>query len=100
MPSSSMNLLNISSMEDLTAFASERSSRGSRLLMIRLCRRDRTSRCASRAGALGEGKDVFCDLTLTVADDEGDTAVHCQYQCSPVGNDRVRDLAAETRLDI
>src|SRR5438034_9378328 len=52
MPSSSMNLLNISSMDDLTAFASERSSRGSRLLMIRLCRRERTSRCASRAGAV------------------------------------------------
>src|SRR5439155_2787296 len=45
-----MNLLNISSMDDLTAFASDRSSRGSRLLMIRLCRRERTSRCASRSG--------------------------------------------------
>jgi hypothetical protein len=36
MPSSSMNLLNISSIEERTALASERSSRGSRLLMIRV----------------------------------------------------------------
>src|SRR5207237_8565531 len=52
------------------------------------------------ADALSQGKDVLCDLTLTVADDEGDSAVHGQYECSPVGNDGVRDLAAQARLDI
>src|SRR5207244_6501839 len=52
------------------------------------------------ADALSQGKDVLCDLTLTVADDEGDSAVHGQYQCSPVGNDGVGDLAAQARLDV
>src|SRR5438132_10037907 len=53
-----------------------------------------------RSYALGEGKDVFCDLTLTMADDKGDAAVNGEYQCSTVGNDGVRDLPAEARLDI
>src|SRR2546422_721070 len=45
-----MSLLNISSIEDFTNRPSERSMRGSRLLMMWVCMRTRTSRCASRAG--------------------------------------------------
>src|SRR5439155_500626 len=118
-----MNLLNISSIEERTAFASERSSLGSRLLMIFVCRRTRTSRCASRAGVavwesgpsagarggglrrvrgqpLREGEDVLRDLALAVADHEGHAAVHREHECAAVGNDRVRDLAAEACLDV
>src|SRR5437667_4068211 len=50
--------------------------------------------------ALRKGKDVLCDLTLTMTDNEWHPAIHSQYQCSPVGNDRVWDLAAEAGLDI
>src|SRR5207302_2017924 len=50
--------------------------------------------------ALRERKYVLCDLTLTMTDNEWHPAVDGQYQSPPVGNDRVRDLAAEARLDV
>src|SRR6266550_5817873 len=63
----------------------------------------RAGRCGlGRLGrdALRKGKDVLCDLTLTMTDNEWHPAIHGQYQCSPVGNDRVWDLAAEAGLDV
>src|SRR2546430_13802122 len=44
-----------------------------------------------RSYALCEGKDVLCDLTLTMTDNERHPALHGQHKCSPVGNDGVRD---------
>src|SRR2546428_33849 len=110
-------------MFERTALASERSRRGPRLLMILVWWLTRASRVASREGAaacasgpLGagrggrrllragelpsEGEDVLCDLALAVADDEGHAAVHGQDERAAGGDDRVRDLAPEARLDI
>src|SRR2546423_2329271 len=63
----------------------------------------RTGRCGlGRLGrdALRKGKDVLCDLTLTMTDNEWHPAVDGQYQSPPVGNDRMGNLAAEARLDV
>src|SRR2546430_7958157 len=63
----------------------------------------RAGRCGlGRLGrnALRERKDVLCDLTLTMTDNEWHPAVDGQYESPPVGNDRVGDLAAEARLDL
>src|SRR6267378_1713453 len=113
-PSSSRNLLNISSMFARTAFASERSRRGSRLLMIFVWSLSRTSRLVSRDGAGvcrggllrapgelgGQGEDVLADLAVAVADHERHPAVHGEHQGAAVRDDGVRDLAAEARLDV
>src|SRR5213594_2467161 len=49
---------------------------------------------------LREREDVLRDLAVTMADDEGDSAVDRQHERPAIGDDRVRDLATEAGLDI
>src|SRR5687767_791772 len=48
----------------------------------------------------GQREHVFAHLAVLVANDEWHTPIHGQDERATVGNDRVRDLAAEARLHV
>src|SRR3979411_3193306 len=53
-----------------------------------------------RDDLLSEGEDVLGNLAVPVADHEGNAAVDGQHEGPAVGDDRVRDLAAEAGFDV
>jgi len=61
----------------------------------------RRGRCGlGRRDTLGEREDVLRDLAIPVADDKRNSAIDGEHQRPAVGDDRVRDLAPQARLDV